>query len=63
MKIWIKIILLFIGCILFWLFIRFCFKGTIEPLWDSLCHASSFGFGILFVVSVYIRHKYKDKKK
>ncbi len=61
MKNWIKNILLFIGCVLFWMIIRFCFKGTIEPLFDSLCLASSFGIGVLAVVRVFQKSKYKEK--
>ena len=53
MKTWIKNILIFVGCVLFWMIIRFCFKGTIEPLFDSLCLASSFGIGVLAVVRVF----------
>ena len=61
MKIWIKNILRFIGCVLFWMIIRFCFKGTIEPLFDSLCLASGFGIGVLAVVRVFQKSKYKEK--
>ena len=53
MKIWIKNILIFIGCVLFWMIIRFCFKGTVEPLFDSLCLASSYGVGVLAIVRVF----------
>lgn len=63
MKTWIKNLLIFIGCVLFWMFIRFCFKGTIEPLWDSICLASSFAIGVLAVVVVFQRNKNKDNKE
>ena len=61
MKRWIKNILIFIGCVLFWMIIRFYFKGTIEPLFDSLCLASSYGIGVLAVVRVFQKSKNKEK--
>ena len=61
MKTWIKNILIFIGCVSFCMLVRLCFKGTIEPLFDSLCLASSFGVGILAVVRVFQKSKYKEK--
>ena len=63
MKTWIKNVLLFIGCILVWMCLRYCIKGTVEPLLDSVIVASGFAFGMLAMRLAFQKSKCKEKEQ